>query len=412
MKTLAEIMARMAEINARMAAIRTESRAQGVATEKLEQLDAEADALSKERAELTQKAIELRTEPTEFAPVVGGGEAEKRGKASPFGTLEYRQAFMDFIMRGTRGEAIERAVAKARDEGFVQDDAKSVIVPTTITDLLYIERGQAGSIFSRVHKSNYAAGMAIPTINFSPKLEWVAENKVATKQKGTTGSITFNGYKAQIRVAVSLETQIKTLAQFEACILEAIRVGIDEGLDEVIINGDGTGKPTGILTGADYENKAVTVNKTDIRSYLKWLEIWAKVPLKGRRGCQLHINKCDWEAYLHGMTDGNGKIIATESTGIDGNLIYRLFGREVVILEDQGLPTFDSVEGAAEASKSTAFAYFFDDSKYYFNSNMQLQMRQYIDEDTDETVHKATLIADGKVVKDTSLLVICRGEDA
>ncbi len=409
MKKLAEIMARMNEINARMAVIRTESRAQGVTNERLEQLEAEAATLSQERMELTQQAIELRTEPTEFSPVVGG-VAEKRSGVGPFGTLEYRQAFMDYIMRGTRGEAIDRAVTKARDEGFVQSDAESVIIPTTITDLLYIERGQAGSVFARVHRSSYPSGVAIPKSNFHPKLEWVAENKVAKKQKGTTGSITFNGYKGQIRVAVSLETQIKTLAQFESCILEAIRVGIDEGFDEAIISGDGDAKPTGIITGADYEKKAIVIKESEMKSHEKWLDIWSKVPLKGRSGCHLHINKCDWEKYLAGLKDEAGNLVATATPGADGEIVYRLFGRDVVILEEQGLPTFDSIEGAAEASKDTAFAYFFNDSKYYFNSNMQLQMRKYIDEETDETVHKATLFADGKVVDDTSLLVICKGE--
>ena len=73
---------------------------------------------------------------------------------------------------------------------------------------------------------------------------------------------------------------------------------------------------------------------------------------------------------------------------------------------------FDSIEGNATASKTTAFAYFFDDRKYVLNSNLQLVLRKYIDEETDETIHKATLIADGKVVNDESLLIVCRDVDA
>lgn len=416
--TLQEIMKRMAEINTRMAAIRAEAQNKDTTTERLVELETETSTLAQERSDLTKKSIELRSEPQRFNPVVGDGNSEddagvQMRSGDPFATVEYRKAFMDYVMNRKRGTAIDKAIAKAREEGgFTTSDAESVIVPTTITDLLYVKRGQAGSLFARVHKSNYPAGMAIPTINFKPKLEWVAENKVSKKSKGSTGSITFNGYKGQIRVAISLETQIKSLAQFEAAILEAIRIGIDEGFDEAIVRGTGEGQPTGILTGADYDKKAVVVNTAQIESYKEWLKIWAKVPLKGRANCHLHINKTDWEAHLLGMTDDHGRCIAFEKSSVDGALVYTFMGREVVILEDQGLPEFDSVTGAEKASKDTAFAYYFDDSKYYLNSNMQLVLRNYIDEDTDEKVHKATLIADGKVVDDDSLLVICRGIDA
>jgi hypothetical protein len=112
------------------------------------------------------------------------------------------------------------------------------------------------------------------------------------------------------------------------------------------------------------------------------------------------------------MKDSTNKVIALETMGFGGNIVPTFMGKEVVLLEDQGLPLFDSLTGSATASKSTAFAYFFDDTDYIFNSNMQLTLREYIDEDTDEKIHKATIICDGKVVDDDSLLVVCRDVDA
>ena len=113
-----------------------------------------------------------------------------------------------------------------------------------------------------------------------------------------------------------------------------------------------------------------------------------------------------------GSKDNTGKVIALETIGFGGELVYTFCGKPVCIMEDQGLAPFDSITGAAKASKATAFAYFFDDSKYIFNSNMQLTLRQYIDESTDEIVRKATAICDGKVVEDDSLFILCRGVDS
>ena len=39
-------------------------------------------------------------------------------------------------------------------------------------------------------------------------------------------------------------------------------------------------------------------------------------------------------------------------------------------------------------------------------------LKEYTDEDTDEIIHKATIIADGKPVSTKSLIIVCRGADA
>lgn len=254
--------------------------------------------------------------------------------------------------------------------------------------------------------------MAIPTVNFKPELEWVAENGKPDRKKATTGNITFSVYKAQIRLAISLEARTMSLEQFEDALIDRIKKACARGFDKVIVAGTGSGQPTGILTGADYAKKAVKLNNKTMEDYSEWIKIWAKLPLIEQPGAQLHINKTDWQAHILGMKDSTGKVIALETMGFGGTLVPMFMGKEVVLLEDQGLPEFDTLTGNATASKATAFAYFFNDADYYFNSNMQLALREYIDEETDEKIHKATVLADGKVVDADSLLVVCRGTDA
>lgn len=416
MKTLQELLTRQQEINTRLAEIKTRASDDKTSTEDLTKLRTESEELSKERANIEARIALLRSEITDpqkvlTEPTGGENNPEKRNAPTdPYSTTAYRQAFMDYV---TRGIVTPQLRAEGSTEGgTTQGDVKSVIIPTTITEKLFKRNDRAGYLFARVRKTNYRAGMTLPMATLRPRLEWTGENKTASKEKATTGSISFSGFKGQIKVAISLEAQVKSIEGFEQGMVEAILEGCAESFDEVITMGDGDAKPTGIIPGADYETKAVLMDNKQIENYSYWIQVYSKLPLKKQSKAQLHINKTDWQSHILGMQDSNGKVIALETMGFGGNLVPMFMGREVVLLEDQGVPTFDSLIGSATASAATAFAYFFDDDNYWFNSNMQLTMREYIDEDTDETIHKATIICDGKVVDDDGLLVICRNTDA
>lgn len=413
---LAEIIARLAEINTRMAAIRTEANAENTTVERMAELDAETVALDKERAELTKQSVLLRSEAQNFTPVVSapaGAEPAEERSEDYYASMEYRLAFKKWVLERKATPAL-RADASTTTSGI-----SSVIVPTVITDQLFAKKDNAGSIFARVRKTSYPAGISIKTVNFKPELEWVAENGKTDRKSATTGEIVFSGYKGQIRLAISLEAKTMSLEQFEATLLDRILKACSRGFDKAIVAGSGSGQPTGIITasadGAKYsgsDSNAVTLNDKTVEDYSEWIKIWAKIPLAEQAGAKLHINKVDWQAHILGMKDSNGKVIALETMGFGGNLVPMFMGKEVVLLENQGLKEFDAITGSATKSANTAFAYFFNDDAYVFNSNLQLTLRQYIDEDTDEVVHKATVIADGKVVDKDSLLIVCRGADA
>lgn len=405
--TLAQINARQLQINQRMALIREEANKPDTTVERMTELDAEVTQLTQERADLVRQSVALRAEAQDFGNVLNNDAATMQRSTDPTQSIEYRTAFMEFVMRRKDNPILHRA-----DASTTTNDIQSVIVPTVITDQLFAKKDNAGSIFARVTKTNYPAGMSIKTTNFKPTLEWVSENGKSDREKATSGSIVFSGFKGQIRLAISLESQVMSLAQFEAALLDRILKACSRGFDKVIVSGTGEGQPTGILTRKDYTKNTAKLNNKTIGDYAAWLKVYAQIPLAEQPGAVLHINKTDWQGHILGMKDENGRVIALDTMGFGGALIHMFMGKEVALLEDQGLPTFDSITGSATASKATAFAYYFDDAKYVFNSNMQLTLRNYIDEETDEKVHKATIIADGKVVDDDGLLIICRDVDA
>lgn len=413
--TLAEILKRLGEINARMAAIAAEANKPETTVERMAELDAETTGLVEERNDLTRKSVQLRATAQPFAPVIGSdkGASDPDAGLTPdqkarkkYASREYREAFMNKWLYD-----IDSPLLRA-NASTTTTDAASVIIPTTITAYLWKTNPYAGSIFARVTKTNHPFGVNIPKASFSAKISWPGENKTADRSKATTGSLSFTGFKAQIQIAISLEAHVESLEGFESAFGEQLVQAFAEGYDEVIVAGDGSGKPTGILTTDYTKAKTVLAKSADIEDYAFWLKAYAQIPRKEQAKATLHINKVDWQAHILGMKDNTGKVIALETIGFGGELVYTFCGKPVCIMEDQGLAPFDSITGAAKASKATAFAYFFDDSKYIFNSNMQLTLRQYIDESTDEIVRKATSICDGKVVEDDSLLIVCRGVDS
>lgn len=409
--TLQQILARMAEINTRMAAIRAEADNPETQAERMAELNSEVDALVAERAELTRQSVQIRATAQEPQPVVAAPVVTEERSEDPTASLEYRKAFMNFVLRHEDSEILHRA-----DSSTQKTNVTSVIVPTVITEKLFESNSLAGSIFARVTKTNFAPGMAVKTSTFAPTLSWVSENGKSDRQSAATGEITFNGYKGEIRVAISLEASTMSLDAFEAKLSSKILEGCAEGFDRAIVAGTGTGQPKGILTDGTYSGStgvnAFTLNNVTVSDYSEWVKLFAKIPQSKKAKAVLHINAVDWYSYIFGMKDENGRVIALDTVGFGGTMVPTFMGRPVVLMEDHGMYNFDAITGSATKSKSTAFAYFFDDADYYFNSNLQLRLKNYTDEETDELIHKATVIADGKPVDKKSLIIVCRGADA
>ena len=411
--TLQQILARMAEINTRMAAIRAEADNPETKAERMAELNSEVDALVAERAELTRQSVQIRATAQDPQPVVADPAAVATEERSDDFTssLEYRKAFKNFVLRHEDSAILHRADASTQ-----KTNVGSVIVPSVITDKLFETNEHAGSIFARVTKTQIAPGLSVPISTFKPTLSWVSENGKRDRQGATTGSVTFNGYKGEIRVAISLEVSTMSLDAFESKLVSKILEGCAEGFDAAIVAGSGSGQPKGILTDGTYSGSsgvnAFTLNNATVTDYSEWVKLYAKIPQSKKSKAVLHINAVDWYTYIFGMKDSTGRVIALDTVGFGGASVPTFMGRPVVLMEDQGMYNFDAITGSATKSKSTAFAYFFDDADYYFNSNMQLRLKEYTDEDTDEIIHKATIIADGKPVSTKSLIIVCRGADA
>ena len=392
---------RLQEIEARKAEIRnlleTDEKAD------LDELEKELKELADEEKELRQRLDVAASIEAGTAPEVRVVDSTPVQKATVepraidrYETMEYRRAFMDYVTRGVKNDILEFR----QDETTLPGDIGAVI-PTTILSRIVEKMEETGRIWSRVTKTSIQGGVEIPVSTAKPTAVWLAAGQVASKQKKTVNAtISFSYHKLQVRVAVELVASVVALPIFEQTVADNIAEAMVKALDKAIISGTGTGQPLGIINHTNIPSKQiVTVTPEDFGEYATWPELFAKMPRSYRSGMVLILNDADWHKYIVGMVDSTGQPIARVNYGLDGSIEERFLGREVIAVEDL-LPSID------EAADGDVVAILCRLGDYMVNSNMAITFRRYFNEDTDEWVNKATMIADGKLADPHGVVLV------
>ncbi len=102
-----------------------------------------------------------------------------------------------------------------------------------------------------------------------------------------------------------------------------------------------------------------------------------------------------------GMTDKNGQPIAKVNYGTSGKPERTLLGRRVVLNDYM-------TSLGATINKDTVVAFLFDWSDYMFNTNYNMVVKSYEDNDTEDQITKAVMICDGKVIDKNSLVTVTK----
>lgn len=392
-------MNRLAEINARKLEIR--NLLQSDEKVDLNALEAELRALEEEEKEIQKrqeiaKGIQTGAVQARSVAATGVQAQEQRQAADPHDTPEYRRAFMDYVTRGAKSDVLEfRADATT---GLADIGA---VIPTTILNRIVERMEDYGRIWSRVTKTAIQGGIQIPTASAKPTATWVAAGTMSDKlKKEVKGKIVFSYHKLQCRVAVELVAGTVALPVFESTVSNNIAEAMIKALEEAIISGSGSGEPLGITkdTGIPAA-QVVEVTAAEFAEYKTWAKLMGKVPRSYRNGVTLIMNDADWNTYIVGMVDSNKQPVARVTYGLDGTIQERFLGREVIPVEEL-LPSVDT------ASAGDVVAILVKLQDYMVNSNMAITYRRYFNEETDEWISKATMIADGKLADPNGVVLV------
>lgn len=374
--------------------------------------------LEKVLAELREAQAQLETlenVPNEGAPNVGG-EGENRAfnpmasfstnvptqtrDDDPFGTMEYRNAFKDYVQKGIPipNELTSRAaeVSKTTELG--------AIIPTTVMKELIKEvSGVYGQIYHKVRKLNVKGGVEFPISKLKANFKWITETTVSDKQKAgeIKDKVTFKYNVGEIRVAETLLASIVTLDLFEQEIVKIILEAYVEAMDKGIIVGTGSGQLLGITVDPRVEN-VVEMNATDISDWTVWRKkLFANIPLSKRGQGEFLFPASTVESYLMTIKDANNRPLFKEaSEGAIGNLVGTFFGRSVTLVEPDVIKDFDT------ASEDDVIGIYWVPQDYAINTNLEFGLKRYFDEDTNEWVNKGLTIVDGKILDPSGCYLI------
>jgi len=295
-------------------------------------------------------------------------------KAEP-DDLQYRNAFMNFVLRGTPIPAELRADANTTTGDVI------TVIPTQLVNQIIEKFDNVGMILPLITKTSYKAGVEIPTSTVKPVASWVSEGATSDRQKKTTGKVVFSYFKLRCEISMSMEVGTMALSAFEAKFVENVAKAMVYAIEDAVINGTGSGQPKGILT----ESGATVTGEA---SYAKLCECEGKVAEEYEAGSKWCMSKKTFMAFV-GMTDQQGQPIARVNYGIGGKPEYILLGREVAV--------------APYVAENKAFIYNFPD--YILNTIYDMGISKKQDWDTEDLLTKAVMSVDGKAVDAGSLVV-------
>jgi HK97 family phage major capsid protein len=212
--------------------------------EELRQLEEEEKELRR-RLEIAQ-GIQDGTVQARTISVIG--QAEKRDKtieeilASP----EYRSAYLKRLQGKELTEAEKRALTTA-------SNSAGAAVPTRTLNMIIDKMRQTSALFPRINVSYVPGNLSIVVANAKNAATWKSEGVDGTPADDTVVSIQLTGYELIKLVEMSAAAEAMTIDAFEQYITSEIGRQMAIAVENAILNGSGTGEPTGILTGITWD---------------------------------------------------------------------------------------------------------------------------------------------------------------
>lgn len=351
----------------------------------IKQLDDDFEAQSTAQANLNAINGITESKATEFYSGNSG--------STDYDSVEYRKAFMNYVTKGT-------PIPTQYVNAVTETSDVSPVIPTTTLNRIVEELETESELLTLVTRTSYKGGLTIPTSDVKPTASWVAEGAGSTLQKsGVNGTITFAYHKLRVAVAMTLEVETMSLSAFESKFVRDVARAMNKALTAAIVSGNGTGKPKGILAETPVSGQALQLASGTTLSYQTLVDMESALPTAYENGAYYFMTKKTFMQFV-GMTDDNGQPIARVNYGIGGKPERVLLGRGVKLLDDY-MSSY-----AATQSADAIIAFIFRPEDYTLNTNLNITVKTYEDNDTDDKITKAVMLVDGKVVDKHSLVTL------
>lgn len=328
---------RLDEINARLAAIQQEL---GTASgEALTALEAEANALINERAQILQEIQTRRQLRANIAAgLIPGTPIEPQQDPGSGGvrtfapdTAEYREAYL-MHLQGRDLNAAQRAAVSA-----------SAAIPTQTLNRIYGYL-EDSPILSRIDLTYIPGNVTIPVEGKNSDAAWVDMATAATDSDDSVDGITLAAYKLIKTVEITADIEAMAIDAFENWLVQRLGEKIEKALDSAVFNGTGNKQATGILKTLETPNGTFTKAKA---TYSDLISIIAALPSGPAKNATFAMPRKLFFTDVIGIEDQTKKPVC--HIDVESPAKYNILGYHVVL--DDSIPVDNILFGDFKAYK-------------------------------------------------------------
>ena len=244
---------------------------------------------------------------------------------------EYRRAFGDYLLNGASGISSESRATIEQRAG-IAGLSGGLIIPKTLASEIEVALKAYGGMFeaATILNTSHGGDLILPTVNdTSTKATIVSEYDQSTKRAPSFGSVVLKAYTYRTPIIpVSQELIQDSAFDLDALLSRLLADSFSRGVNEDLTTGNGTGKPTGIVTAATActtQAAATSIKLDDIIDLIKSVN-----SAYARNGKFMFNRNTLWE--LAKIKDQTGRYIWQDSTR-EGTPAT-LFGKQYVLNDD------------------------------------------------------------------------------
>lgn len=224
----------------------------GEQNEQYTRMEADFDKIGSDITRLENLEANERLLETVIRGPLHSGNQQPANETFNGSDTEYRDAFFSYIRHGAQGisEQERSILSKRADLTSGAGNKGGYLVPTMI----------ANQIISGLNAQSYIRQMAnvysttsttdIPVDESIPSFGWLGESDVYQQTDLTFGKVVIGAHKTGGIIKVSEELLEDNAFNLEMHLENKIITGFDVVEEQAFLTGDGTGKPTGIVTSA------------------------------------------------------------------------------------------------------------------------------------------------------------------
>ena len=262
-----------------------------------------------------------------YNPITGAafdGGAEMTG-------ADYKNAFFKSMLgqqlTAAETRAYNAAKAEKRADVFNTLTNTAAVVPDSTLNEIISKARTMGGLFSEIRLFNIPSNVTVPIGTPTGAALWHIEGAPVDREKADVNPVNFSGYELLKIFSLSVAAKRMSVAAFESYITEELTESVRAAISEAILNGTGTGQPTGILSGITWDE--TNSIQSDFFSGDNILSIMSMLKRGYGNGAKFAMSSSTLFNRVHKAKTGNGDYIFTLDNQNDS--IKRLFGYPIVL---------------------------------------------------------------------------------